>query len=75
LTFNVWQIGTEDIHNGFIVPWYAPKVLHVSGSGAPGVSVPRRFMYLNGESIDNSVNLSDAIKIQFSPGYKIGEET
>jgi hypothetical protein len=27
LTFNVWQEGTEDIHNGFVVPCYAPKVL------------------------------------------------
>lgn len=31
LTFNVWQEGTEDIHNGFVVPWYAPKVLEEIG--------------------------------------------
>jgi hypothetical protein len=23
--------GTEDIHNGFVVPWYAPKVLEEIG--------------------------------------------
>jgi hypothetical protein len=32
-------------------------------------------MYPNGESIDNSVNLSDAIKRQFSSGDKIDEGT
>jgi hypothetical protein len=75
LTFNFWQEGTEDIHNGFVVPWYAPKVLHVSGALTSGVSVPRRFMYPNGESIDNATNLSDAIQRQFSSGDKINEET
>jgi hypothetical protein len=50
-------------------------VLDVSGAGTSGVSVPRRFMYPNGESIDNSVNLSDAIKRQFSSGDKIDEGT
>jgi hypothetical protein len=50
-------------------------LLDVSGAGTSGVSVPRRFMYPNRESIDNSVNLSDAIERQFSSGDKIDEGT
>lgn len=50
-------------------------VLDLSGAGTVGVSVPRRFMYPNSESIDNATNLSDAIQRQFSSGDKINEGT
>lgn len=50
-------------------------VLDVSGAGTVGVSVPKRWMYPNGESIDNPINLSEAISRQFSSGDKISEGT